>query len=216
MEYKEEGIWEGLVRETAELVDRHPDQFRGVTLVDGFRNTIPWPSSSREPARVGALSAHPYPLRKVYPRDEPGGPALNALFARDDRPKFTPTYSALFPEYYATALQTETIVRDMAPITTPIYGIPHGRNARVIDGKIAPCPLWLTEIGIHPQEHGVVDREAALQLKAKVMARDACFFPAKGVERILFLLRSRRRYRLRAGERPLRRVRQDRQAVSGG
>ena len=121
----------------------------------------------------------------MYPRDEPGGPALNALFA-EDRPNFTPAYSALFPEYYATAIQTETVVRDMAPITTTIYDVPHGRNARVIGGKIASCPLWLTEIGLHPREHGVVDREAALRLKAKATARDACFFPAKGVERIYF------------------------------
>ena len=53
VEYKEEGIWERLVRETAELADRHPDQFRGVTLVDGFRNTIPWPSAAREPRASG-------------------------------------------------------------------------------------------------------------------------------------------------------------------
>jgi hypothetical protein len=185
VEYKEESIWENLVRETADLADRHPDQFRGVTLVDGFRNTIPWPSASREPARVGALSAHPYPPRKEYPGDESSGSVLDAQFA-EGGPTFTPTYSALFPEYYATALQTETVIRDMAPITTSIYGIPHGRNARVIDGKIARCPLWLTEIGLHPQENGVADREAALRLKAKATARDACFFPAKGVERIYF------------------------------
>jgi hypothetical protein len=182
VEYKEESIWENLVRETA---DRHPDQFRGVTLADGFRNTIPWPAASREPARVGALSAHPYPPRRVYPGDEPRGPALDAQFA-DDGPKFTPAYSALFPEYYATAVQTETVIRDMAPITTSVYDTPHGRNARVIDGKIVPCPMWLTEIGFHPQENGVVDRDAALRLKAKATARDACFFPAKGVERIYF------------------------------
>jgi len=185
VEYKEESIWENLVRETADLADRHPDQFRGVTLVDGFRNTIPWPSASREPARVGALSAHPYPQRKVYPADEPEGSVLDAQFA-EHGPKFTPAYSALFPEYYATALQTETIIRDMAPITTSIYGVPHGRNARLIGGKIASCPLWLTEIGLHPQENGVAERDAALRLKAKATARDACFFPAKGVERIYF------------------------------
>jgi len=185
VEYKEESIWENLVRETADLAVRHPDQFRGVTLVDGFRNTIPWPAASREPARVGALSAHPYPPRKVYPGDEPSGSVLDAHFAGVG-PTFTPTYSALFPEYYATALQTETVIRDMAPITTSIYDIPHGRNARVIDGKIVSCPLWLTEIGFHPQENGVVDREVALRLKAKATARDACFFPAKGVERIYF------------------------------
>jgi hypothetical protein len=186
VEYKEEGIWEGLVRETAELVDQHPDQFRGVTLVDGFRNTIPWPASSREPRRIGVLSAHPYPVPRVFPRDEPTGPAMNALFTADDGPSFTPTYSVLFPEYSATALQTETTVRDIAPITTPIYGTPHGRNARVIDGKVAPCPMWFTEIGIHPKEYGIADREAASRLKAKVIARNACFYPGKGVERIYF------------------------------
>jgi hypothetical protein len=185
LEYNEESIWTNLVRETADLADRHPEQFRGATLVDGFRNTIPWPSSSREPARVGAMSAHPYPPRKVYPADEPGGTAVDADFSVG-RPTFKPAYSALFPEYYATALQTETVIRDMAPITTTIYGTAHGRNARVIDGKVVPCPLWLTEIGLHPQEIGVVDREAALRLKAKAIARDACFFPAKGVERIYF------------------------------
>jgi hypothetical protein len=121
----------------------------------------------------------------VYPKDEPAGLALNALFAKD-KPKFTPAYSTLFPEYYATALQTETVMRDIAPITTSIYDIPHGRGARVIDGKIASCPMWFTEIGFHPKEHGVSDRESALKLKAKVTARDACFFPAKGVERIYF------------------------------
>jgi hypothetical protein len=112
--------------------------------------------------------------------------ALNALFGVEEASKFVPAYSTLFPEHYATALQTETVVRDMAPITTDIYGIAHGSNARVNDGKIAPCPMWFTEIGIHPQEYGIADREAALNLKAKVMARDTCFFPGKGVERIYF------------------------------
>ena len=107
------------------------------------------PSPRKRAISVTSLlpSPHPYPPRKVYPRDEPGGPVLNALFA-EDRPKFTPAYSALFPEYHATAIQTETVVRDMAPITTTIYDVPHGRNTRVIDGKTASCPLWLTEIGM--------------------------------------------------------------------
>jgi hypothetical protein len=185
VDYKEETIWEGLVRETAELAVREPNRFRGVTLVDGFRNTIPWPSSTREPLRVGAMSSHPYPPRKEYPRDEPGGPALNASFASDPSP-FSPTYRVLFPEYSATALQTETVMRDMAPITTTIYGVEHGRDARKNERRILRCPLWLTEIGLHPQEHGVGDRDRALRLKAKATARVACFFPAKGTERVYF------------------------------
>ena len=98
VEYKEEAIWEGLVRETAELAERQPDRFRGVTLVDGFRNTIPWPASSREPACVGGLSAHPYPVRKAYPKDEAQGPSVNALFAQEESPTFThPSTRPCFP-----------------------------------------------------------------------------------------------------------------------
>ena len=103
IDYDEDVIWFDLVRETANYVMVHPDDFRGVTLVDGFRNTIPWPASSLEPGRIGALSAHPYPPPKEYPRDEPSGPAVNALFLEDRaKDRFKPTYTALFPEYHAT------------------------------------------------------------------------------------------------------------------
>ncbi len=183
--YDETAIWTDLVRETADFAARHPDDFLGVTLVDGFRNTIPWPASSREPARIGAMSSHPYFPRKVYPADEPEGPLVNAAFVEEPR-GFRPAFTAMFPEYYATALQTESVVRDMAPINTPIYGVQHGRDARVIAGKIAPCPLWFTEKGMHAREFGLNDRRAALRVKAKMVARTACFFAGKGVERIYF------------------------------
>ena len=81
------------------------------------------------PARVTALSHHPYAGRKAFPPTRPKGTPLNAL-GLPDPGDFTPAYEACFPEYFASALQTETIVRDMAPLTTRIYGVAHGRFAR--------------------------------------------------------------------------------------
>lgn len=183
-EYNGDVVWGNLVRATADYVEAHSARFSGVRLCDGFSNTIPWPASSQEPARVTALSKHPYAGRKTYPRDEQPGDAYNALFERDAAPGFVPAYSVSFPEYYATFLQTETLLRDLAPVTTDIYGTPHGRLARRVDGEVAPCEVWFTEVGFAPNENGVADPERALALKAKTTARYYAFYLGKGLERL--------------------------------
>ena len=99
------------------------------------------------------MSSHPYPPRKVYQTDEPQGPAPGHTLRRGAA-RLPADVHTIFPEYYATALQTETLIRDMAPITTSIYGVRHRRDAPVIDGKVVPCPLWFTEMGIAPREFG--------------------------------------------------------------
>ena len=49
----------------------------------------------------------------------------------DGRPTaWTPRMRAFFPEYWLSGLQTETLVRDLAPATTFVYGTPHGRHTR--------------------------------------------------------------------------------------
>lgn len=168
-----------IVRVTAEAAEAEPALFAGVRLVDGFANTLPWPASSQLPARVDALSHHPYAGRKVYPRDARQGTALDAL-GRPDRSGFVPAYEACFPEYFATALQTETIVRDMAPLTTDIYRVEHGRLAR--PGR--PCWCWITEVNYDPGEDGVKNVTEAKRLKAKAVARYYCFYLNKGVQRL--------------------------------
>ena len=181
----ENAVFTGVVKATVEAADARPDQFRGVRFVNGLRNTIPWPASSTEPPRVSAMSAHPYAGRYVFPKSEQRPRDVNALFG-EEQPGFVPTYSADFPEYYGTLLQTETVLRDMGPITTRIGDTAHGRDARVIDGGVVPCPLWFTEIGFAPVEHGITDRAAALALKAKTAARYECLFIETGLERIYF------------------------------
>lgn len=175
--YDGNSIWGNLVKETAAYVDGHPGDFAGVRFGDGFSNTIPWTASSQEPARITALGKHPYAGRKTYPKDEYQGTNLNALGKED---KYVPAYTACFPEYFGTGLQTETLLRDSAPLTTDIYKTLHGRNAR--PGN--PCTLWITEVGYAPNEDGITDRELGLVLKAKTTARYLAFLLNKGVDKL--------------------------------
>ncbi|WP_295617191.1 hypothetical protein [Chamaesiphon sp. GL140_3_metabinner_50] len=179
--FDEDSIWQNLVTATADYAVAHPQQFAGVKFSDGFANTIPWPAASTQPVRISAISKHPYANRKNFPQDEQHGQKLDA-FGKPTN--FIPTYSALFPEYYATALQTETLLRDAAPFTNDIQGVRHGRYARQVKGRVVPTDVWITETGIAPQEHGIADRSQALALKAKTTARYYTFYPNKGVTKL--------------------------------
>jgi hypothetical protein len=184
-DYNQDAVFDAVVKATAEYANAHPAEFRGVRFVDGFRNTIPWPAASTQPARISALSSHPYSGRKTYPKDEQKNPSINALGERD-KTVFIPIYTANFPEYYGTWLQTESVLRDMGPIPNKIGSNLHGRNTRVVNGKVVPCQMWFTEIGFAPNENGIKERQAALAMKAKTAARYECFFINKGLERIYF------------------------------
>ncbi|MGA7704867.1 MAG: hypothetical protein WB998_08230, partial [Solirubrobacteraceae bacterium] len=97
----------------------------GVGITDGFADQTPFTSGAQAPAGLTALSKHLYAGAKDYPGDyhERTIRPLNALGARDTLPKsftplFIPHFQSLFPEYYLSALSTETAIRDIAPITT--------------------------------------------------------------------------------------------------
>lgn len=124
--YNERELWRALVRETAAWAEANPAKTRGVRIADGFSNTIPWPSADQEPERVSALCKHPYAGRRTYPKETPVPPMINALFQSEAKPRFRQSYTELFPEYFATWLQTESILRDAAPQTTEIYKVRHG------------------------------------------------------------------------------------------
>lgn len=180
-----EQIWGALVQATADTVEANPERFQGVTLVDGFSNTMPWRAADLEPARIGALSKHPYQTRNDYP--SPDGEWLNAQAEVDS---YQPDYIArFFPEYHASALSAETFVRDMAPLTTHYFDIfgeehAHGRHARLINGQVAPVAAWITEVGIAPREDGITDRQQALALKNKATTRYFTFYLNKGVSKL--------------------------------
>ena len=191
--YQENDIYEGrLIRETADYIDAHPTAFAGVTVSNGFANTIPWPASSAQPQRIGAISKHPYAGRVTYPAGDPhvanpGLTPVNALFGRETVNPFVPAFSAYLPEYFGNLLQTETMIRDMSPLTNSIYGTPHGRYARVINGSIVPTTTWMTEWNIEPSgDDPTVTVAAAQALKAKAAARALAFYANKGVTQLDF------------------------------
>jgi hypothetical protein len=180
--YREDLVWAEIVARTAGWVSAHPTRFAGVEITNGFASTVPWPASSVQPAAVSGLSKHPYPRRLSFPADEQKN---TSCIGRDGSPtRFVPSYRACFPEYFAAAIQTETIVRDMGPAENEIYGARHGRCARRIGGSPRPVPVWITEIGVNPGEVGVSDPAAARALKAKAVARLLLFYLNKGAERI--------------------------------
>jgi len=165
---------------TANTLEENPSQFNGVVLEDGFANVNPFAASSLELPRFGALGKHPYPVNATYPAGQQKVDAmLNGLLQYDDY-TFIPSYSGYMPEYYGTTIQTESIVRDLSPTTTSIYGVSHGENARVIDDQVLPCPVFITEIGILPAEVGVWDTPTSQLLKAKGDSRMLVFFLNKG------------------------------------
>jgi hypothetical protein len=179
--YDEDHIWANLVQATADVATANPSIFAGTELSDGFANTIPWPASSTEPARVTGISKHCYAQPKAFPaQEQTDSGELNAILQQENPPKFIPAYSVFFPEYVATAIQTESYIRDISPISTSIYGVMHGRNTR----PGAPCYGWITECGYDPYYASVTDPATALALKAKSTARYFCFFLNKGCEKV--------------------------------
>ena len=127
-----------------------------VGITNGFASETPFPSGADAPLGLTALSKHPYTGAKDFPaafREEQIRP-INALGERDTSsnksftPLFVPTYQSLFPEYWLTATSTETLIRDIAPFTTYVYGFPHGREVGPAGG--GPVQKWITEFNQIP------------------------------------------------------------------
>jgi len=177
-------IWGLLVAETARVVRDNPAVFKGTLVGDGFANTIPWPASSTEPPGITAIDKHPYAGRKTFPEEKSKGTALDALL-QPDSSGWVPSYTELFPEYFASAIQTETMIREMSPIATPIGKTMHGRYARLIDGKVSPVTTWITEVNIGPvEDNPKITAAEALAIKAKTTARYFTFYLNKGVTQL--------------------------------
>lgn len=130
-----------------------------IGISNGFESQRPWASGSTSPPGLSAISKHPYQGMRRFPQaaagDNPGIRPLNALGNPDGRlangrweGAFTPTYDAFFPEYYMTGIQTENLIRDVSPLTTKVYGTPHGRRTRPPGG--APPEVWVTEWNMDP------------------------------------------------------------------
>ena len=180
-----------------------------VGIGDGFASQTPFPAGSTSPPGLTALGKHPYYGIRRFPPDavQDAIAPLDALgrgaFSEKEMPggdtlfqdDFIPTYEAFFPEYILTGIQTETLIRDLSPITTEVYGTPHGRRTHPPGGR--PPAVWVTEANLDPTGadptdpsspgSGPIDRLAPTdvrRLHAKAALRYYTAFVNKGVSAV--------------------------------
>lgn len=165
-----------ILRRTIAWIRSRRSGIRRVGIGNGFASQRPWDSGATSPAGLTAIAKHPYAGRRSFPRDQ-GFDGIRPLDGRG-RPagrldaqgrwhdSFVPRYDAFFPEHYLTAIQTEHLVRDLSPITTDVYGTPHGRRTRPAGGR--PPKVWLTETGLDPNG---IPRTVLPRFKAKATLR---------------------------------------------
>ena len=161
----------------------------GVGIGDGFASQRPWEAGSTIPVGLTAIDKHPYPRRVSYPDQAilNGSRPTDALGreegSRDAAGRwvdsFTPSYVSYFPEYFLSAIQTEHMVRDLSPLTTGVYGEPHGRRTRPAGG--IPPELWITELNLGSY---AVEPAARERFQAKVALRSMVSFVAKGASAV--------------------------------
>jgi hypothetical protein len=129
-----------------------------IGIGDGFANERPWESGTNTPAGLTAIDKHPYPPRRTFPQqatfngvrpvDALGRPEGTRDAEGNWHDAFIPRYTAFFPEYFLSGIQTETDIRDLSPLVTGIYGTPHGRRTHAPGAS--PPAVWLTEAGMDP------------------------------------------------------------------
>lgn len=168
----------------------------GVGITDGFASQSPFPSGAQAPLGLTALSKHPYAGFRSFPADEKedGIRPVNALGERDsppgsDTPLFLPSYDSLLPEYTLTGTSTETLIRDIAPFTTEIYGDPHGREVAPPGG--VPLQKWITEYNLGTEGATVVGPDGVTPEAVPLTPADKEHFEAKALLRSLVAMISK-------------------------
>jgi hypothetical protein len=162
----------------------------GVGIGDGFASLRPFDAGSNVPPGLSAIDKHPYPPRLVFPHDAVFSAIrpVDALGRPEGvqegtrwRDSFIPSYTAFFPEYFLSGIQTETVIRDLSPITTSIYSTPHGRTTHPPDST--PPAIWLTEAAMNPAG---IPRSVLPEFHAKGALRWATAWVNKGASAVYF------------------------------
>jgi hypothetical protein len=176
-----------------------------VGISDGFAGQTPFAAAGSVPAGTTALSKHLYKGPLYFPRTATIDSIrpLDALGAPDSTtskapytPRFTPNLATAFPEYFLTAIQTDTVVRDLAPLTTTVNGAKHGRNVGPFGEQ--PPQLWMTEYNLNtntllplgvenPDEYiGTATAAEKERLQAEIVLRSLVSMAGKGMARVYF------------------------------
>ena len=177
------------------------DPANGVPAIgigNGFSNQSPWWNGTKSPVGLTAINKHPYAGWQSFPTGAAvnGNRPLNGLGelagwkdgSNQFHELFTPTYEAFFPEFFLSAIQTETVVHDLAPYPSTIGETDHGRYTHH-PGGAAPT-MWITEVNLAPGSGPVPRTEMSADdlrhIESKIILRYLVAYVNKGVSAIHF------------------------------
>jgi hypothetical protein len=168
-----------------------------VGITDGFASETPFDGGALAPRGLTALSKHPYvgpvdypqdyQVRAIRPIDARGRP--DTASRRSFSPLFIPSFQALLPEYTLTALSTDSLIRDIAPITTRVSRAPHGRY--VGPRGSAPVQKWITEYNLSAAATPVGPDGHTFEPQVTMSVADRAHFHAKALLRSLVAMVSK-------------------------
>jgi hypothetical protein len=183
-----------LLARTVQMLRDPANGLTDVKVGDGFSNQAPWTSGATVPAGTDAIDKHPYPLSLVFPGTAPDGRGVYPVGAQGQAPAhrgaagfsdaFIPRFRAFMPEYALTAMQTETLMRDLSPIVTLINGVRHGAATRPPGGS--PPTMWITETNLDHLQAMANGMPAAdiQEFQAKAALRFYVSYASEGVQAI--------------------------------
>jgi hypothetical protein len=188
-------VTDELLKRTVQMLHDPANGLPGVKVGDGFSNQEPWQSGANVPAGTNAIDKHPYVGLRVFPGspDERGIESLNAFGQPNPSPadgspvahaRLIPSYRVFMPEYLLTGIQTETLMRDLSPITTSIYGTPHGAHTH-LPGHPSPT-VWITEDALDAGQasaNGLPDADIP-EFQAKTALRMFVSFASEGAQAV--------------------------------
>jgi hypothetical protein len=193
-----------LLRRTVAFLRDPANGVSHVRIGDGFANQTQVPAGSTEPVGVTAIDKHPYFDGTSYPRyinfsgikpiDALGNPNFT-LVNGTYKDTFAPTFWEYMPEHFLTAFQTETLIRDLSPVTTLGWkNTPHGRFTAPSGGD--PPEMWVTEYNLNADAMRLIIKPAMTadekdHLRAKVALRALTSYLNKGATHVdLFAAKS--------------------------
>ena len=150
-----------------------------IGIGNGFANQTPFPAGSNSPPgsdrdrQASLLRDQAFPpgrgvrRHRAARRPRQRGASTSRRRPRVQpvrRDRFVPRYDVFFPEYILTAIQTETLIRDISPITTGVYGTPHGRKTHPRGARRrrsgSPRPISIRPAPVQRTGRSPVDRSA--------------------------------------------------------
>ena len=158
-------------------------------MSDGFASRTPLVSGVHSPVGLTALSKDPDSEPRVFPVSYVAGPIpINALGRRDTRggeprsPVSSRPSGRSCPAL-ALATSTDTLVRDIAPLTTRIGRLEHGRYVGPAGG--GPLQKWVTQYDFAPSGYPVGPDGQTPLPSVRLTQADREHFQAKALLRSL-------------------------------